>query len=75
MSRRASGSVCSRNKSQGDVGNVIVELLEGYDGHPHNIDEIDMEHFYSGKDLFDGIHVKWLDKGVSIDARNLEMFF
>ena len=62
-----------------DTVDVIRELLEVFEQSPHDDDaardrEV-MEHLYSGKEFFDDVHGKRLDKGRAIEARRLELEF
>ena len=62
-----------------DTVDVIRELLEVFEQSPHDDDaardrEV-MEHLYSGKEFFDDVHGKWLDKDRAIDARRLQLEF
>lgn len=60
-----------------DTVDVIRELLEVFEQSPHDDDaardrEV-MEHLYSGKEFFDDVHGKWLDKDRAIEAKRLVM--
>ena len=57
-----------------DIVDPIAELLSVYEVHPHE-EKADMSHLYSGKDFFDDVHGKWLNKDMAIEARMLEMDF
>ena len=63
-----------------DTIDVVRELLEVFEPHPHNDDEASndreiMEHLYSGKEFYDDVHGKWLEKDRAIEARRLEIEF
>ena len=53
---------------------VIRELLEVLEPHPHEDTEY-MQYLYSGKEFFDDVHGKWLEKDRAIEARRLELYF
>ncbi len=42
--------------------------------HPHD-DTKYMEYLHTGKEFFDDVHGKWLDKSRAIEARTLELEF
>ena len=71
LTKRASSRVDSIVKNMVDP---IAELLSVYEVHPHE-EKVDMSHLYSGKDFFDDVHGKWLNKDMAIEARMLEMDF
>ena len=56
---------------------VIGELLEVLEPHPNDEDaardRASMEHLYSGKEFYDDVHGKWLNKDMAIEARRLEI--
>ena len=58
---------------------VIRELLEVFEPHPHDdeaaADRATMEYLYSGKEFFDDISNKWLEKNRAIEARRFELDF
>ena len=58
---------------------VLQEFLEVFEVHPHDDeavkDRATMEHLYSGKDFYDDISGKWLEKDRAIEARRLELEF
>ena len=62
-----------------DAIDVIRELMEAYEPHPHDEeaakDKATMEYLCSGKDFYDDISGKWLDKDRAIEARRLELEF
>ena len=60
-----------------DGADVIRALLEIYEVHPHDEeaakDKATMEYLYSGREFFDDISGKSLDKDMAIEARRLEI--
>ena len=62
------------HEPQFQFGEVIRELLEVLEPHPHEDIEY-MEYLYSGNAFFDDVHGKWLDKSRAIEARRLELKF
>ncbi len=48
--------------------------MEVFEPHPHD-DRATMEHLYSGKEFYDDLGGKWLDKKNAIYARILEIAF
>ena len=60
-----------------DTLDVVRELLEVFEQHPHDNEAAKereyMEHLYSGREFFDDVHGKALDKDLAIEARRLEL--
>ena len=58
---------------------VMQELLEVFEPHPHDTeaatDRATMEYLYSGKEFWDDLSGKWLEKNRAIEARRLELEF
>ena len=71
LGKRALGSIQAAPMA---CAEVFRELLEIYEPHPHN-DTEHMQYLYSGKEFFDDVHGKWLDKDRAIEARRLELEF
>ena len=73
------GSPASFTNETTETSDVVRELLEVFEQHPHDDDaakdRANMEHVYSGKEFFDDVHGKWLDKDRAIEARRLELEF
>ena len=53
---------------------AIRDLLEVYEPHPHD-DRETMEFLCSGKEFYDDLSGKWLEKDRAIEARRLELEF
>ena len=62
-----------------DTLDVMRELLEVFEQHPHDDeaarDRATMEHMHSGKEFYDDINGKCLEKDMAIEARRLELDF
>ena len=61
-----------------DTLDVVGELLEVLEPHPHDEaadDRATMEYLYSGKEFYDDINGKLLEKDMAIEARRLELEF
>ena len=71
LAKRAPGRIDNVAKS---VVDPILELLSVYEAHPYE-EKVDMSNLYSGKDFFDDVHGKLLNKEMATEARRLEIEF